>query len=44
VRAVPEGTTKEDCGISCLTWSADGGRLLFGAQDGAAGVLDLPGA
>jgi len=28
--------------ISTLSWSADGGRLLFGAEDGAAGVLDLP--
>ncbi len=29
-------------GISAMAWSADGARLLFGAKDGAAGVLDLP--
>ena len=33
-----------DRAISVLAWSADGGRLVFGAEDGAAGVLDVPGA
>ena len=28
--------------ISALAWSGDGKRLVFGAEDGAAGVLDLP--
>ncbi len=40
VRSVPEG---EKAGaISSFAWSADGGRLLFGAEDGAGGLLDLP--
>lgn len=40
VRSVP---AEDKAGaISTLSWSADGGRLLFGAEDGAAGVLDLP--
>ena len=40
VRSVP---AQDKAGaISTLSWSADGGRLLFGAEDGAAGVLDLP--
>ena len=28
--------------ISALAWNDDGRKLLFGAEDGAAGVLDLP--
>jgi WD40 repeat protein len=28
--------------ISALAWSADGARLLFGTQDGEAGLLTLP--
>jgi len=28
--------------ISALAWNSDGKRLIFGAEDGAAGVLDLP--
>jgi WD40 repeat protein len=32
----------ESAAISALAWSADGRRLLFGAEDGAAGLLDLP--
>ncbi len=28
--------------ITALAWSGDGRRLMFGARDGAAGVLDLP--
>ncbi len=40
VRSVP---AEDKAGaISTLSWSADGGRLLFGAEDGACGVLDLP--
>jgi len=40
VRSVP---AEDKAGaISTISWSADGGRLLFGAEDGAAGVLDLP--
>jgi WD40 repeat protein len=40
VRSVPEADKAG--AISTLSWSADGGRLLFGAEDGACGVLDLP--
>jgi WD40 repeat protein len=40
VRSVSED--KKAGAISALAWSADGGRLLFGAEDGAAGILDLP--
>jgi hypothetical protein len=29
-------------GISALCWSQDGKRLAYGAEDGAAGVLQLP--
>jgi cysteine desulfurase/selenocysteine lyase len=43
VRSTTESDAK-DRAISVLAWSADGGRLLFGAEDGAAGVLDVPGA
>jgi WD40 repeat protein len=28
--------------ISALAWDQDGRKLVFGAEDGAAGVLDLP--
>jgi YD repeat-containing protein len=28
--------------ITALTWDAGGKRLVFGADDGAAGVLSLP--
>lgn len=28
--------------VSALAWSGDGRRLLFGTEDGAAGLLDLP--
>lgn len=28
--------------ISALSWNADGKRLIFGAESGAAGLLDLP--
>ncbi|MDB5648798.1 MAG: repeat protein [Hyphomicrobiales bacterium] len=44
VRSMPvaeEGVGK-DLAITCLAWSADGGRLVYGAEDGSAGVLDLP--
>jgi WD40 repeat protein len=44
VRATPELADAKDRAISCLAWSADGGRLLYGAEDGSAGVLDLPTA
>lgn len=40
VRRTPEGT---EAAITALVWDAAGGRLAFGADDGAAGVLDLPG-
>lgn len=43
VRSMPDSDAK-DRAISALAWSADGGRLLYGAEDGAAGVLELPGA
>jgi hypothetical protein len=43
VRSTQDSDAK-DRAISVLAWSADGGRLLFGAEDGAAGVLDVPGA
>lgn len=35
-------TPGESAAVSALAWSADGKRLLFGAEDGAAGLLDLP--
>ena len=38
VRAAPEGGRA----ISALAWDHAGGRLLFGAADGAAGLLDMP--
>jgi len=41
VRSTEESAAK-DRAISTLTWSADGGRLLFGAEDGTGGLLDLP--
>jgi WD40 repeat protein len=43
VRSTTESDAK-DRAVSVLAWSADGGRLLYGAEDGAAGVLDVPGA
>lgn len=39
VRSIDE---KSAGAIKALAWSPDGRRLLFGAADGAAGVLDLP--
>ena len=39
VRASPEGGRA----ISALAWDYVGGRLLFGAADGAAGLLAMPG-
>jgi WD40 repeat protein len=38
VRATPEGGRA----ISALAWDHAGNRLLFGATDGAAGLLDMP--
>ncbi|MGH6810834.1 MAG: WD40 repeat domain-containing protein [Methylocella sp.] len=38
VRAVPESAQA----ISALAWDHAGGRLLFGAADGAAGLLEMP--
>lgn len=38
VRATRPG---ESAAISALAWSADGNRLLYGAEDGAAGLVDL---
>jgi WD40 repeat protein len=38
VRAAPEGGRA----ISALAWDDTGRRLLFGAADGTAGVLDMP--
>jgi WD40 repeat protein len=38
VRAPP----KPGGAITALAWDGAGGRLLFGASDGAAGLLDLP--
>lgn len=35
-------TAGESAAVSALAWSADGRRLLFGTEDGAAGLLDLP--
>jgi hypothetical protein len=31
------------CFAGSLAWDNAGGRLLFGAADGAAGLLDMPG-
>lgn len=42
VRATQESDAK-DRAVSTLVWSPDGARLLYGAEDGAAGVLTLPG-
>ncbi len=39
VRATKPG---ESAAISALAWNPDGSGLLFGAEDGAAGLLDLP--
>jgi WD40 repeat protein len=38
VRASPKGARA----ITALAWDLVGGRLLFGAADGAAGLLDMP--
>jgi len=38
-RAAPEGGGRA---ISALAWDDTGRRLLFGAADGAAGLLDMP--
>ncbi|MGH8515438.1 MAG: WD40 repeat domain-containing protein, partial [Gammaproteobacteria bacterium] len=38
VRVAPEGGGA----ISALAWDRTGGRLLFGAADGTAGLLDMP--
>ncbi len=38
VRASPKGARA----ISALAWDDAGGRLLFGAADGAAGLLAMP--
>ena len=40
VRAVPEG--ESGGAITALAWDSEGRRLLFGAADGAAGLLTLP--
>ncbi len=42
---LPVRVTEKDArsgAISTLAWDAKGARLLFGAQDGAAGLLTLP--
>jgi WD40 repeat protein len=39
VRAEP----RRSGAITALTWDGLGARLLFGAADGAAGLLDMPG-
>jgi WD40 repeat protein len=39
VRAAPEGGGA----IGALAWDHAGGRLLFGAADGTAGLVDMPG-
>ncbi|HWG05878.1 MAG TPA: WD40 repeat domain-containing protein [Beijerinckiaceae bacterium] len=36
-------TPGESAAVSAMTWSNDGRRLLFGTEDGIAGLLDLPG-
>ena len=33
----------EGSGITAFAWDASGAQLLFGAEDGAAGLLALPG-
>jgi hypothetical protein len=38
LRAAPEGGRA----ISALAWDDTGRRFLFGAADGAAGLLDMP--
>lgn len=43
VRAVDDpGADKKGRAISSLAWHPEGKRLVYGAQDGQAGVLDLP--
>jgi hypothetical protein len=34
----------EKARISGLAWDAQGGRLVFGAENGEAGILTLPSA
>jgi hypothetical protein len=33
----------EGSGVTALAWDKGGRRLVFGAEDGQAGVLTLPG-
>ena len=42
VRRQPE--SGKNTRISALAWDTKGARLVFGAEDGAAGVLTLPKA
>ena len=43
VRAVTDpGADKKGRAISSLAWHPDGKRLVYGAEDGQAGILDLP--
>ena len=39
VRATPEGTSDA---VTALTWDKEGRRMLFGTDQGAAGLLTLP--
>ena len=38
---VRQGAGGKGVGVSALAWDADGRRLLFGCEDGAAGVVEL---
>jgi len=45
VRRTPDGTPttgRQRAAISAMAWDADGKRLLFGAENGDAGLLTLP--
>ncbi len=45
VRRTPDGTPttgRKRAAISALVWDSDGKRLLFGAENGDAGMLTLP--
>lgn len=45
VRRTPEGaptTGRKRAAISALAWDSDGRRLVFGAENGQAGLLTLP--
>lgn len=45
VRRTPDGTPttgRKRAAISAMAWDADGKRLLFGAENGDAGLLTLP--